>query len=837
MNNHGHGRILSALFGMLHGCVICINALILFLFIGVPGVLFAEEKTETVKKAEEVAVEQKVSFIQLHAWATILPKELIDLQKRIKSDTSVAFVSRDLLLLVEEVEQLRWEATIAMTNPEIQLPQVSGHQNRVYKMTGRLEKLSEPIQKAVSSLSTERKEWLQKKEQVVEFGQRDDYSLILGEDQLQELVLTIDKSLALLEEQLRQVLDLGKKIGDQRVLLYAVNADLKMLEDELKTTSVHKTSPSILSGDFYSRINVNLFHQSVRSTKRFLAEQSMMMEKSLRVVVFTLIGLIMVGFAVYHSKTLVSPSSPWYPFAVSPVATTFFMASSLGDLINIMPIDFELPAQWQAALHLFMLVALIFLTMKIVKERWWRQLLITLIVFMGVIMAMVFVDLPQFLIFLYVFYISLVAFIYYICQLPRTAVLRTRDKWGRRVLGVFPAIILIMGVSGYDQFAVIAFSTCLMSVVAVLVVWMLYKMHLGLLDLVLSSLPFAIVKEHQAVIVERFRPILLWIHIFLLIAVQTVIWSIFSTVNEAMNKLYNMGVTFAGIKLSPGFFFSVVIVIYIAFLVSKAIQTLLISRVLPRYGAKKGVQLAIARLVHYAILLVGFLVMLRLLGFQLDQITLLGGALGVGIGFGLQAIVNNFASGLILLFERPIKVGDTIQIGSDLGEVKEMGLRATIIQTFDNAEIVVPNSDLITGQVINWTLADRRVRVRIPVGVAYGTDVSKVLEILLIAAKANPMVLSTPAPSAFFLAFGESSLDFEVRVWIPEFLDKVQVLSDLNQDIENEFALQNIEIPFPQRDLHLRSVDQGLASTPIKPQESQGSDEQTGTRTGSVNNQ
>lgn len=225
---------------------------------------------------------------------------------------------------------------------------------------------------------------------------------------------------------------------------------------------------------------------------------------------------------------------------------------------------------------------------------------------------------------------------------------------------------------------------------------------------------------------------------------------------------------------------------------------------MPGYKAEKGVQLSITRLAHYAVLF---------LGFQLDQLALLGGALGVGIAFGLQAIVNNFASGLILLFERPIKVGDTIQVGSEIGELKNLGLRATIIQTFDNAEIVVPNSDLITGQVTNWTLSERKVRVRVPVGVAYGTDIAKVLEILRNCGNANPMVLNTPPANAFFLAFGASSLDFELRVWILEFLDKLQVLSDLNQDIENEFSLNNIEIPFPQTDLHLRSVDDAAAAS------------------------
>lgn len=197
-----------------------------------------------------------------------------------------------------------------------------------------------------------------------------------------------------------------------------------------------------------------------------------------------------------------------------------------------------------------------------------------------------------------------------------------------------------------------------------------------------------------------------------------------------------------------------------------------------------------------------------MLGFGLSQITILGGALGVGIGFGLQAIVNNFVSGLILLFERPIKVGDMIEIGMEVGEVKELGLRATIVQTFDNAEVVIPNSELITGRVTNWTLSEKRVRVKLPVGVAYGTDISAVLKILLSCADANPMVLTKPEPKALFLAFGASSLDFELRVWIPDFAEGLVVRSELNQDIEAEFDLAGIEIPFPQTDLHLRSIDE-----------------------------
>ncbi|MCP4343831.1 MAG: mechanosensitive ion channel, partial [Desulfobulbaceae bacterium] len=350
-------------------------------------------------------------------------------------------------------------------------------------------------------------------------------------------------------------------------------------------------------------------------------------------------------------------------------------------------------------------------------------------------------------------------------------------------------------------------------------------LHMGFFDYILTVLPSSTFRENKEIILKSLQPVIICIHILFLIAIQGVVWGAYPNVHVAFLGIFITGFEFLGFRIMPGFFLTVYFVIYGALLASKAIQMLLLNKVLPRYGAERGVQLAITRLTHYAILTFGFLIMLNVLGFQLNQLALLGGALGVGIGFGLQAIVNNFTSGLILLFERPIKVGDTIQVGTEIGEVKNLGLRATVIQTFDNAEIVVPNSDLVTLQVTNFTLGERRIRVRVPVGVAYGTDVAKVLEILIGCGNANPMVLNTPPATALFLAFGASSLDFELRVWIPEYLNKMQVLSDLNQDIENEFDMNNIEIPFPQTDLHLRSVDEDAAarvwgrSTPTEPRE------------------
>jgi potassium efflux system protein len=185
-------------------------------------------------------------------------------------------------------------------------------------------------------------------------------------------------------------------------------------------------------------------------------------------------------------------------------------------------------------------------------------------------------------------------------------------------------------------------------------------------------------------------------------------------------------------------------------------------------------------------------------------------ALGIGIGFGLQSIVNNLVSGLILLFERPVRVGDYVELSGKWAEIRKIGLRATTVQTFDQADVIIPNADLISTQVVNWTLSNRCVRLIIPVGVAYGSDVSLVMETLLASARENSKIAEAPEPQVLFLNFGESALDFELRVWVLDADNRLVVSSELHQEIDRRFREAKIEISFPQRDLHLRSVDESV---------------------------
>jgi small-conductance mechanosensitive channel len=271
--------------------------------------------------------------------------------------------------------------------------------------------------------------------------------------------------------------------------------------------------------------------------------------------------------------------------------------------------------------------------------------------------------------------------------------------------------------------------------------------------------------------------------------------------------------TIGTFSISIGDILAFVIAIWISVKISQFTRFVLEQDIMPHLELPRGVAPNISMLVHYSILAIGFLIAIAAAGFQLDRLTLIVGALGVGIGFGLQNLVNNFVSGLILVFERPIKIGDTIDIGTLRGEVRRIGIRSSTVRTLEGAEVIVPNGNLISNEVINWTLSDRMRRIEVAIGVKYGTDPEAVLEILNRVAHEHDDVLDYPEPSALFKAHGESSLDFVVRFWTKKFDEWLRIQSDVTVAINGALKKAGIEIPFPQRDLHVRSVDPSTGLT------------------------
>lgn len=244
--------------------------------------------------------------------------------------------------------------------------------------------------------------------------------------------------------------------------------------------------------------------------------------------------------------------------------------------------------------------------------------------------------------------------------------------------------------------------------------------------------------------------------------------------------------------------------------VTRLVQTTTQSRVFSRLRIDPGVQNSLRTLIGYVGLVIAFFTGVSLLGFDLSNLAIIAGALSVGIGFGLQSIVNNFVSGLILLFERPIKIGDWVVTSSGEGIVKKISVRSTEIETFDRSSVLVPNSELISNSVTNWTHKSRLGRVTIPVGVAYKEDPEQIIEILSKVPAQFDKALTFPEPQVLFTSFGASSLDFELRFFIPDIMETMIIRTQARIAVLKAFREAGIEIPFPQRDIHIQPADMDL---------------------------
>ena len=208
----------------------------------------------------------------------------------------------------------------------------------------------------------------------------------------------------------------------------------------------------------------------------------------------------------------------------------------------------------------------------------------------------------------------------------------------------------------------------------------------------------------------------------------------------------------------------------------------------------RGIPQAISTIIHYAVLLLGFFVALAVLGVDLTKVTILAGAFTVGVGFGLQTVINNFVSGLILLFERPIKVGDVVQVDTDIGEVRRIGIRACVIRTAEGSEIIVPNGTIISNKVTNWTYSDRYRAVEVPVSVARGVAPQRVLELLKSVAANHQSIAKEPAPQAYIVNFAPGAVSLQLQAWTDRYEDWVQVQSDLSLVVDQALTRENITI-------------------------------------------
>jgi potassium efflux system protein len=386
----------------------------------------------------------------------------------------------------------------------------------------------------------------------------------------------------------------------------------------------------------------------------------------------------------------------------------------------------------------------------------------------------------------------------------------------RLVLGLV-AVALVAGALGYMRLArALEFAAVGMPMWA-LVLWAVVRLSDAVVGWALRVRPLRLLRavqeyrlplERRLLRVSRIGAVLFW---------ATSVAGVFALLGPAQQRIRQVlsaRLAHGGLDLSLGDLLVFALVVWLTFILSSAVRVVLEEDVFSRVHLQRGVPAALSSLAHYAILLVGFFLGLAALGLNLNRITIIAGALGVGVGFGLQNIVNNFVSGLILLFERPVQIGDAVQLGTLTGEVKRIGIRSSTVRTWEGAEVIVPNASLVSDQVTNWTLSDRMRRVDVEVGVAYGTDPQRVVALLTEVARRTPGVLPEPAPVVLFLGFGDSALNFQLRAWTAHFEEWIKTRSELGLAVHDALEKAGITIPFPQREVRVVGEPDGLREAP-----------------------
>jgi potassium-dependent mechanosensitive channel len=383
-----------------------------------------------------------------------------------------------------------------------------------------------------------------------------------------------------------------------------------------------------------------------------------------------------------------------------------------------------------------------------------------------------------------------------------------RRTWPLRIGAAMWVLVLLAMVAGYDAFGRWILHSTVTSGAVVIVVVLVFALVRHALPMLLSGAEAG--RRLRGVGVRLAQRLIGLVRIVVATGAVLVlldIWGIAESPVATWQRITSAGFEIGPVQVTVGRILLAILVLYAAVLVSGLTRTVVTADIERRQDGDRGLGESISRLVHYAIITLGVVVALAAMGVQLQNFAIVAGALGIGVGFGLQNVVNNFASGLILLFERPVRVGDTVVVGDVWGTIQKIGLRSTVMVTLDQSEMIVPNGDLVSEKVINWTLSNPTARIILPVGVAYGSSIADVLEILVESAFAHEAVLKEPPPEALFVGFGDSSLDFELRVWVGNIRRRLQVRSTVLIEVERRLNEAGIEIPFPQRDLHLRSVD------------------------------
>jgi potassium efflux system protein len=753
--------------------------------------------------------------------ATKLSADLAALENRVSTapdvsefEKKVAGIEESLKDSAAQLQQIKG-AKDGRLNKLVGLRKVIERENKLF------EEISKPLSEAIHQFGTWRNDWLAEKQQWRQWQ-----STLLEEGDLAPLQSTfarakstIDRALEIVVSQLNSMLAAQERAGNVQAKIIVLSTELNSLVLAARSGVRVNISPPMFSFRYFSQYSNELWYALQRGLVETAWPDSRFFDQQGLIVFVHVFFCLLVIIAVYRNRQRLNDSKRWWFLAARPFSTGLFFST----LALIWFYGYRGNQDlWRLAIATAAGVSFARIIGALNPISWKMKFVYGLVIVLLVTLLLQVISLPIPLFRLYTVLSALVGLVF--CWRWAAESVRQKDerfyRWPLRAGALFLAFIIVAQIWGKQGLAEFLFISLIRSIALVLGFMLFMYMIRGSLEWVFrrSSLQrVAFFNRSTDTIIRRvtlFVDIALCGLLFLPAILLT--WGLFGSLSAAIKGLLELGFNLGSKRISIGLMIISAGILYGSFLASWMVQKVLIDEVLAGRRVETGVRVSIARLVHYVFIFIGLLLALLTLGFDFTKITIILSALGIGIGFGLQSIVNNLVSGLILLFERPVRVGDFIEAGGKWAEITKIGLRATTVQTFDQADVIIPNADLVSTQVVNWTLSNRRVRLIIPVGVAYGSDVSLVMETLMASTRENSKIAETPPPQVLFLNFGESSLDFELRVWVLDADNRLVVSSELHQEIDRRFREAKIEIAFPQQDLHLRSVDESVVFNSTK---------------------
>lgn len=652
---------------------------------------------------------------------------------------------------------------------------------------------------------------------------------------IQSLIDELRQSKENAERQRAQVLTLQTRLAEQVVRIASATNDIKQVREQTVNQLVVRDSPPIWSSELRERAGQNLFEDSQNSfTIQWATLKAYANRKWTRFVFHGVLILLLVP-AFYWARRR---SAPWLVSepALEGVTRVFNLPVASAVVLTFLFIGWiypQVPRLLGAILGAVVLIPTVLILRQLLDRDLYATLYALVVFYFVDQLRAVSVSLPTASRLLFLAEM-LGGFIFVIWLLRserlNTSIagqsnrLRTLILLGAKVSCVLLLLGFISNALGYVSLSHLLGTSVLGAAYLAIVLYAAVRIADGITMFLLRIPPLSnlgMVHRHRPQIRKKIQRLYRWVGVVVWFLTILEFLSLRSPLVDELVAILNAQLTVGSLQISLGNILAFVLTIWFAFLLSRFLLFVLEEDVYPRIHLGRGIPYAVSAMLHYVILFVGFLFAIAALGIDMTRFTILAGAFGVGIGFGLQNVVNNFVSGLILLFERPINVGDVIQVGQQNGELRRIGMRASVIRTTEGSEVIVPNGKLISDEVINWTLSDKQRRLEIPVGVSYGTDPEQVIQLLTDVARKHPEVLPYPAPQTLFIGFGNSALNFQLCAWTNSAEKWQSVKSSLTVGVNAALRDAGISIPFPQVDLHFQGTSLNSAVTNSEPTKKQ----------------